>query len=62
MSTATYTCDLDYTLIGVTSRTCDSDGMWSDSPPTCESKLVISNLYTKAAGISPIVEALYIKE
>ncbi|XP_064386393.1 CUB and sushi domain-containing protein 3-like [Halichondria panicea] len=37
---ATYTCDTGYTLNGVTTRTCGSDGVWSGSgnglPPNCQ--------------------------
>ncbi len=33
---ATYTCVTDYTLNGDTTRTCESDGMWSGSDPTCD--------------------------
>ena len=34
-STATYTCNTGYQLHGASSRTCQSDGTWSDSSPTC---------------------------
>ena len=36
-STATYTCNSDYQLIGEQNRTCLSTGMWSGQEPTCES-------------------------
>ncbi len=36
---ATYTCDIGYTLNGGnTTRTCESDGTWSGSPPVCLGK------------------------
>ena len=38
MSTATYTCNTGYNLIGPISRTCGSDGVWSPAAPTCERK------------------------
>ena len=34
-SVAHHTCDTGYTLIGGSSRTCQSDGTWSGSAPTC---------------------------
>ena len=34
-STATYICDSGYTLMGVLTRTCQSDGTWSDQAPLC---------------------------
>ena len=38
-STATYSCNTGYNLQGVATRTCQADGTWSDSEPTCQSKL-----------------------
>ena len=35
--TATYFCDNGYDLIGDDTITCQSDGSWSGSPPTCQS-------------------------
>ena len=38
-STADYSCEIGYELIGSATVTCQSDGTWSDSPPICvESK------------------------
>ena len=34
-TTAFYTCDAGYALYGVTERTCQDNGTWSDAPPTC---------------------------
>ncbi len=35
---ATYTCVTGYTLNGGSTRTCGSDGVWSESAPTCQRK------------------------
>ena len=38
-ATATYNCNGPYTLVGVSVRTCGSDGEWSSTPaPVCLSK------------------------
>ena len=34
-TTATYTCDDGFNLNGKMDRVCQSNGLWSDSPPTC---------------------------
>ena len=33
--TATYTCDSDYDLVGVSERVCGDDGQWSGEAPMC---------------------------
>ena len=33
--TATYTCNTGFQLMGAGTVTCQSDGKWSDPPPTC---------------------------
>ena len=37
-STADYTCDTGYNLVGVNQRTCTSAGTWTDGEPTCQSE------------------------
>ena len=37
-STATYSCNIGFTLNGDQTRTCGSDGSWSGSEPSCQSK------------------------
>ena len=37
-STATYSCNLGYVLIGEGNRMCEEGGAWSNEEPTCESK------------------------
>ena len=32
---ATYTCDPDYDLVGVSLRVCGNDGEWSGEAPMC---------------------------
>ena len=34
--TAVYTCNTGYVLNGMVARTCQEDGMWSGSEPTCD--------------------------
>jgi len=34
-STATYTCQTGYGLVGTSPRTCQADGTWSDAAPVC---------------------------
>ncbi len=36
MNTATYTCDHGYTLNRVSDRTCQANGAWSLTAPTCD--------------------------
>ena len=36
-STATYSCNGGFTLVGDTTRTCQDNGTWSGSEPICES-------------------------
>ena len=44
-STANYTCNPGHTLIGAATRTCDSSGMWSPNPPTCDRKFIATVLF-----------------
>lgn len=37
-SSATYTCDVGYDLVGIAIRVCQSDAQWTSEEPTCESK------------------------
>ena len=39
--TATYSCNVGYTLVGSRTRTCQSTGEWSVSAPTCQGKLLL---------------------
>ena len=36
---ARYSCDTGYTLNGLAERTCQADGQWNGSVPTCESEI-----------------------
>ena len=38
---ARYSCDEGYMLIGLEETTCQADGFWNGSVPTCESKILI---------------------
>ena len=35
---ATYSCITGYNLTGTMTRTCEPEGQWSGSAPTCESR------------------------
>ena len=37
-ATANYVCDPGYEIAGVSSRVCQSDGIWSDLKPACQLK------------------------
>ncbi len=42
-STATYSCNKGYLLVGVATRTCRSNGEWSGSAPLCEAQVLRCN-------------------
>ena len=35
-STASYSCNTGFNVVGNTPRTCQADGQWSGMAPTCE--------------------------
>ena len=44
LSTADYTCDTGYNLVGVNQRTCTAAGTWSDGEPTCQSETGLTHV------------------
>ena len=38
-STATYSCERRYKLVGSSGRTCLDDGTWGGRPPSCKREL-----------------------
>ena len=40
--TATYSCNTGYNLVGDSTRTCQAEGEWSGSAPTCQGMLLHS--------------------
>ena len=49
-SVASYMCDPGHSLVGESSRTCDGNGMWSGTAPTCEGQ---STYFTYVPLLSP---------
>ncbi len=43
---ASFSCSTGYTLSGATQRTCQSSGSWTDSQPSCLSKLTCPRTHT----------------
>ncbi len=41
MYTATYNCNTGYNLTGDMTRTCQANGTWSGTDPTCTRKLIV---------------------
>ena len=55
-STATYSCQRGYTLVGVTTRTCQANRQWSGKAPVCKSEWAKKDLWllyqsTAASGV-----------
>ncbi len=42
MTTATYTCNTGYNIVGSESRTCGASGVWSGQPPVCNCKINVN--------------------
>ena len=49
-STATYTCDRGYVLVGQARRSCQNNGEWSGKAPTCKRIITCSDLADPAGG------------
>ena len=45
-STVNYTCNPGYRMFGASRRICQSNGQWSGSQPSCESKFHYTHLHT----------------
>ena len=50
-SVVQYECDPGYETYGNITKYCKTDGMWSHTPPTCESKYCPVFYYCKTCGI-----------
>ena len=53
--TATYACETGFNLVGMSVRVCQSNGTWSGSDPTCQSKYTFSvaiGIYSNTALFS----------
>ena len=58
-STATYSCNVGYDLMGDSSRTCGGTGMWTGSEPVCQRESLLSHFqnrlqqYSYTSNLSP---------
>ncbi|XP_064386497.1 sushi, von Willebrand factor type A, EGF and pentraxin domain-containing protein 1-like [Halichondria panicea] len=65
MNTATYTCDHGYNLIGVSDRTCQANGAWSLTAPTCDPvdcgplNNIANGLVSTSSGTTFMMTAIY---
>ena len=50
-STAQYSCNTGFTLVGSQTRMCGGDGQWSDTAPTCVGETVGYSEYTAGSVI-----------
>ena len=65
-SQATYTCDTGFDLLGNNTRTCQADGSWTSTDPTCEGTLLRMNIHRhiavlcKVHPLTNLVEAYFV--
>ena len=52
---ATYSCNIGYTRVGVSTRTCQSNVVWSGSTPTCQGMLLLLCMCTTLSKHLPSV-------
>lgn len=53
-ATATYSCMVGFTMNGNPTRTCDSNGMWTGTEPTCERKFKVEHRLTITVTVTSI--------
>ena len=49
-SVANYTCDNGYNLVGIQSRTCENNAMWSGTEPECKG-MIMDNTFAASQYI-----------
>ncbi len=60
-SIVTYSCNTGYLEVGgTTSRTCQDDGNWSDSAPSCQSKSCMSTPPFSNSDANYLIDLIYI--
>lgn len=58
-SIANYSCNQQFVLCGAESRTCQSNGSWSESPPDCISRLNACIYYLMRAWCVCVCDCMY---
>ena len=56
-STATYSCNTGYSLTGAATRTCQADGTWSGTVPTCSPQMLTVTIKMTGFGTGTVTSA-----
>ncbi|HEY5945700.1 MAG TPA: hypothetical protein VIV40_09425, partial [Kofleriaceae bacterium] len=61
-STATYSCNTGFAAVPSTTRTCNTDGTWSGSAPTCDPTFFVVRVGEGTAVLSSASTAVFLEE